>query len=50
MVRKTEQLFKRKVSSRSFDTQIQTIRKITIWVLFIPIYSNEKIINTNIIT
>ena len=48
MVRRTETIFKRIANKGKPDEHIQRVKKTTIWIFFLPIYSWEEIIATNL--
>jgi hypothetical protein len=48
MIRRTEKLFKRTVYKNKAYDQTQKVKKTTIWLLFLPIYSWEEILTTNL--
>ena len=45
MLRKTEKIYRKYINSCKVDSQVQTVKKTTIWFLFIPIYSCEQILH-----
>lgn len=48
MIRRTEKLFKRHIHAGDYNSQTQKVKKTTIWFLFIPVYSWEEILATNL--